>query len=87
MVPGRIRRGIHLKATPIMASQNFNSTTPAAPAGATNVTFQADKQGNVSAYVGGSGSGGYITFDINGVPYGTFPIFINFEVEVNGTPV
>jgi len=41
-------------------SNNFNSTTPAAPAGKTNVFFQADKNGNISAYYtpGGGGGGG-----------------------------
>lgn len=30
---------------------NLNGTTPAAPSGATNVTFQNDVSGNVSAYI------------------------------------
>ncbi len=30
---------------------NLNATLPAAPAGSTNVTFQKDSSGNVSAYV------------------------------------
>jgi hypothetical protein len=32
-------------------SQNFNSATPAAPSGKTNITFQADGLGNISAYI------------------------------------
>ncbi len=32
-------------------SINLNGTTPAAPAGSTNVTWQKDTSGNVSAYV------------------------------------
>jgi hypothetical protein len=32
-------------------SINLNSTLPAAPAGSTNVTFQKDSSGNISAYV------------------------------------
>jgi len=32
-------------------SVNLSSTTPAAPSGATNVTFQTDGSGNVSAYI------------------------------------
>lgn len=32
-------------------SINLNATLPAAPAGSTNVTFQKDSSGNVSAYV------------------------------------
>jgi hypothetical protein len=32
-------------------SVNFSDTTPAAPAGSTNVKFQTDGSGNVSAYV------------------------------------
>lgn len=40
---------------------NFSSTTPSAPAGNVNITFQTDSAGNLSAYVpvgGGSGSPG-----------------------------
>lgn len=33
---------------------NLNGTTPAAPAGSTNVTWQNDVSGNVSAYIGTS---------------------------------
>lgn len=32
-------------------SVNFSSTTPAPPTGATNVTFQTDGSGNLSAYI------------------------------------
>jgi len=32
-------------------SVNFSNTTPAAPSGSTNVTFQTDGSGNVSAYI------------------------------------
>lgn len=35
---------------------NLNNTTPAAPGGNTNVTWQKDGSGNVSAYVSASGS-------------------------------
>ena len=35
----------------LVTSPNFNNTTPAAPGGDTNVTFQVDINGNVSAYV------------------------------------
>ena len=35
----------------LVASPNLNGTTPAAPGGDTNVTFQVDINGNVSAYV------------------------------------
>ena len=47
---------------------NFNSTTPAAPAGFTNVVFQTDGNGNDSAYVpassgGPGGSSGDIQFN------------------------
>jgi len=35
---------------------NLNNTTPVAPAGNTNVTWQKDGSGNVSAYVSASGS-------------------------------
>lgn len=34
-----------------VANPNFNDTTPAAPGGFSNVTFQKDGSGNVSAYV------------------------------------
>src|SRR5271165_7007977 len=34
----------------------FNSTTPAAPAGGKNITWQTDMSGNVSGYVSGAGS-------------------------------
>jgi hypothetical protein len=34
---------------------NFNATTPAAPSGSTNVTWQNDASGNVSAYVASTG--------------------------------
>jgi hypothetical protein len=37
-------------------SVNFNATTPAAPAGSTNVTWQADVSGNISAYSSTSAS-------------------------------
>lgn len=37
---------------------NFNDTTPAAPAGSVNVTFQTDSNGNLSAYVPAGGGGG-----------------------------
>lgn len=37
---------------------NLNGTTPAAPAGATNVTWQSDVSGNVSAYVSSTGGTG-----------------------------
>lgn len=40
------------------ASVYFNSTTPPAPDGSTNVTFQFDQFGNVSAYTSGGGGGG-----------------------------
>ena len=33
----------------------FNSTTPAAPAGGENITWQTDMSGNVSGYVSGAG--------------------------------
>lgn len=36
-------------------SLNFNSVTPAAPAGSTNVVFQNDVSGNVTAYVASTG--------------------------------
>jgi hypothetical protein len=34
---------------------NFNDTTPAAPGGGVNVTWQVDGSGNASAYVNSSG--------------------------------
>lgn len=37
-------------------SVNFNNTTPAAPTGNSNVTFQNDGSGNLSAYVPTSGT-------------------------------
>ena len=37
-------------------STNWNNTTPAAPSGSVNVTFQNDGSGNMSAYVSGSAS-------------------------------
>lgn len=37
---------------------NFNDTTPAPPAGYTNVIFQSDANGNLSAYASSSGGGG-----------------------------
>ena len=42
----------------LVTSPNFNNTTPAAPAGNTNVIWQVDINGNVSAYVPTSGGGG-----------------------------
>src|ERR1039458_4675373 len=45
----------------LVISPNFNGTTPAAPIGDTNVTFQVDGSGNVSAYVPTSGGGGGVT--------------------------
>ena len=43
---------------------NFNSTTPAAPGGKTNVIFQIDASGNVSAYYTPGGGGGSSAFTI-----------------------
>lgn len=40
-----------------ITNPNFNNTTPAAPGGDTNVTFQVDGSGNVSAFVPTSGGG------------------------------
>lgn len=37
-------------------SVNFNATTPAAPSGNTNVTFQTDGSGNISGYLPTSSS-------------------------------
>jgi hypothetical protein len=37
---------------------NLNDAVPAAPAGSTNVTWQTDEFGNISAYGGGGGGGG-----------------------------
>lgn len=37
-------------------SVNFNNTTPAAPAGSTNVSWQGDVSGNISAYTSTSAS-------------------------------
>ena len=40
-----------------MPNINFDSTTPSAPAGNTNVTWQKDAIGNLSGYVPSSGGG------------------------------
>lgn len=66
---------VRVNGTPI-TNPNFNGTTPAAPAGGTNVIWQFDLSGNVSAYVIGIGGtpGGLNTelqFNDNGVFGGT----------------
>ena len=46
----------------LVASPNLNGTLPAAPAGKSNVIWQYDSNGNVSAYTtGGGGSGAWAT--------------------------
>ena len=61
---------------------NFNSTTPAAPAGFTNVVFQTDGNGNDSAYVpassgGPGGSSGDIQFNDGAGEFGGSAATIN----------
>ena len=61
---------------------NFNSTTPAAPAGFTNVVFQTDGNGNDSAYVptssgGPGGSSGDIQFNDGAGDFGGSAATIN----------
>jgi hypothetical protein len=46
---------VHVNGTAV-SSPNFNATTPAAPGGFTNVIWQSDGSGNVSAYYATSGS-------------------------------
>jgi hypothetical protein len=41
-------------------STNLSNTTPAAPGGSTNVTWQADGSGNVSAYVANPPTGNFV---------------------------
>jgi hypothetical protein len=55
-----------------ISNPNFNNTTPAAPGGNTNVKFQVDGSGNVSAYAangGGTpgGSNGDVQYNNSGV--------------------
>jgi hypothetical protein len=50
----------------LVEGPNLNNTTPAAPAGYTNVFWQYDSNGNISAYVSNSGGGSSV--DINGSP-------------------
>jgi len=50
----RIRRGCERG----LMSINLSATTPAAPAGKQNVTWQADGHGNISGYVPSSSGGG-----------------------------
>jgi hypothetical protein len=52
---------------------NFNATNPAAPAGSTNVTWQNDASGNVSAYVASTGGTGPVnsTGNTNNIPLTT----------------
>ena len=47
----------------------LSDTTPAAPGGFTNITWQTDSRGNISAYHGGGGSG--IDLQTNGVDNGS----------------
>jgi len=49
---------------------NLNSTAPAAPSGATNVIWQSDVSGNVSAYVASTGGTGPVnsTGNTNNIP-------------------
>ncbi len=47
-----------------VSDPNFNNTTPAAPVGDVNVTWQVDASGNVSAYVSLSGGS---SVEVNGV--------------------
>lgn len=45
--------GVKIKVNgSVITNPNFNSSTPAAPAGYTNVTWQVDGSGNISAYAG-----------------------------------
>jgi len=50
-------------------SNNFNELTPAAPAGKTNVVFQADGQGNISAYCAPVGSWTVVNKSYSDSPY------------------
>ena len=47
---------VNVNGSPVL-NPNFNGTTPSAPGGDTNVTWQVDGSGNVSAYVPASSSG------------------------------
>ena len=47
----------------LVANPNFNGTTPAAPGGDMNVTFQVDINGNVSAYVPIPAAAGVVSFN------------------------
>jgi len=51
-----------------MSIVNFNSTTPAAPGGNTNVVFQSDSSGNVSAYYAGGASSLCLSGAIGSLP-------------------
>jgi len=64
---------------------NLNSTTPAAPVGAKNVSWQTDASGNVSASVaGGATRGTYVhtttSLANNAVETSTIPISLSFMI-------
>ena len=53
----------------LVTSPNFNNTTPAAPAGKSNVIWQVDINGNVSAYVPTPAAGGVTSLSGDSVVY------------------
>jgi hypothetical protein len=77
----------------LVEGPNLNNTTPAAPAGYTNVFWQYDSNGNISAYVSNSGGGSSV--NINGSPVsnpnfnGTIPAApantVNVAWQVDGS--
>lgn len=54
IVPGGTASTVSINGTTV-SDPNFNNTTPAAPGGFTNVLWQSDGSGNVSAYYATSG--------------------------------
>ncbi len=61
---------------------NFNNTTPAAPGGNSNVTWQVDVSGNVSAYVSTSGTGTVTSFSAGNLS----PLFTTSVATSTTTP-
>src|SRR5271156_3993909 len=55
VIPNGTSSTVSVNGTPV-SDPNFNNTTPAAPGGFTNVIWQFDGSGNVSAYYATSGT-------------------------------
>jgi hypothetical protein len=53
----------------LVLSPNFNGTTPSAPSGKSNITFQVDANGNISAYYTAGSAGGVTSITGDSVVY------------------